>query len=81
MPISHILQLSLNCFPVHQPATKNSMHLQFTWTSYFQHLSYQVHIWNPAKHLRWSLFAEIVNIFRPLAIFVKELHCGCLIGL
>ena len=32
------------------------------------------HIWYPVEHLRWSFFAEIVNVLRPLAIFTGELH-------
>ena len=27
-----------------------------------------------------ELFAEIVDVFRPLAIFTEELHHGCLTG-
>ena len=42
--------------------------------------SNQRRIWNPVGHLWWSLFAEIVNVLRPLAIFAEELNCGCLTG-
>ena len=36
--------------------------------------------WNPVEYLGWNLFAEIVEVFRPLAIFAEELHRGCLTG-
>ena len=32
------------------------------------------------KHLRWSVFAKIVNCLNLLTIFEKKLHLGCLIG-
>ena len=32
------------------------------------------HIWNPAEHLPWNFFAEIVNVLRPLVILAEELH-------
>ena len=35
-------------------------------------------IWSPVEHLRWSFSAEIVKVFRPSAVFAKELHAGCL---
>ena len=31
-------------------------------------------IWNPVEHLRWSVFAEIVNTLRPLAVVAEKLH-------
>ena len=34
----------------------------------------------PVEHLRWSFFAEIVNVLRFLIIFAGELHCECLTG-
>ena len=30
------------------------------------------------EHLRWSFFAETVNVLRPSVIFAGELHCRCL---
>ena len=41
--------------------------------------SNQRRIWNPIEHL-WSLFAEIVNVLRLLAIFADELHRVTLTG-
>lgn len=29
------------------------------------------------KHLRWNVFAEIVNGYKPLTIFAKKFHRGC----
>ena len=72
MPRSHIVRSSLNYFPAHQPAATNSMHLQSSYTPYLQHLSNRRRIWNPMEYLRWSVFAEIVDIFRPLAIFCRR---------
>ena len=46
----------------------------------FTALSNKRRIWNPAEHLWWRLFAEIVDVFSPLTIFAKELHCGCSTG-
>ena len=40
----------------------------------------QRRIWNPVEHLRWSLFAEIVNVLRLMAIFAEELHRITLTG-
>ena len=37
-------------------------------------------IQNPVGHLRWSLFAKIVNGFQLLTIFAKKLHCRCSTG-
>ena len=30
------------------------------------------------EHLRWSFFAEIVNVLQPFFILSRELHRGCL---
>ena len=60
-----ILSSILNYSIVHQPATTNSIHLQSTKTLNWQ-------------YLQSELFAEIVNVFKPLAIFTGELHRGCL---
>ena len=39
---------------------------------------------NPVKQLWWRIFAEIVHVLMPLAIFAEELHrvslTGCLTG-
>ena len=37
-------------------------------------------ILNPVERLRWSFFVEIVDVFRPLAIFPEEFHRECLTG-
>ena len=42
--------------------------------------SNQRRIWNPVEHMRWSYFAEIVNVLRLMAIFAKELHRVTLTG-
>ena len=76
MQSSLIVWSSLNCFHAHQPAATNSMPFQSVYTLHLQHLSNRRHIWIPVKHLWCSFFAEIVDFFRLLAIFAKELHCG-----
>ena len=80
MPSYLIVQSSLNCFTVHQPVAANFMHLKSTYTQNLQHFSNWRHIWNPVEQLQLSFFAEIVNTFRPLAIFTEEPHRGCLTG-
>ena len=42
------------------------------FTPHLQHLSSQIHISNQVKHLRWTLFAEIVDFFWLLIIFAEE---------
>ena len=79
MPSSLMVRSSLNYFPVHQFAASNFMHLKATYTLHLQHLFNRRRMWNPIKHLL-EPFAEIVDIFRPLAIFAEELHRGCLTG-
>ena len=40
----------------------------------------QTRILDPAKHLRWSAFVELVNGYKPLTFFSKKLHHICLTG-
>ena len=42
-------------------------------------LSNRMQFWNLVE-LRWSFFAEIVDVFKSLAIFTEELYRGCLTG-
>ena len=39
--------------------------------SFFHFKFYKGCIWNPAKHLWWSIFARMVNEWKPLIIFAK----------
>ena len=41
----------------------------------FQH--FHRPLYNPVKHLRWSLYRENS---KPLSIFTKKLHCRCSLG-
>ena len=73
--------MSPNYFPADQPpAATNPMHLQSTYTTHLQYPSNQRGNSNPVEHLWCSFFAEIVNVFRPLAIFAEELHWRCCVG-
>ena len=47
---------------------------RLTFTAPFQ---VEAHL-DPLKHLWWSCFAKIADVFRPLAIFEKKLHRPCL---
>ena len=70
-----------NYFPADQPpAATNPMHLQSTYTAHLQHPSNQRCNSNLVEHLWWSFFAEIVDVFRPLAISAEEFHRRCWIG-
>ena len=63
-----LVRSSLIYFTVHQSATANSNTFN------------QRYIRSPSHHLQWSLFAEIVNVFKPLVLFAGKLHCECLTG-
>ena len=63
-----IVSSSLIYFTVHQSGTTSSN----TFNQSF--------IPSSVEHLRWSLFAEIANVLKPLVIFAGELHCGCFTG-
>ena len=80
MPSSLIYRSSLNYFPAHQSLTINSMHLQSTYTPYLQLLFNRWSIWNTVQQLQRSGFAEIVDVFKLLAILEEKLHRGCLAG-
>ena len=41
----------------------------------------KLHILSSVEQLRWSFFAEIVNVLQPLVIFSGDLHRRCLTGL
>ena len=42
-----------------------------------QKTEYQRCFYNPAEHLRWNFFANIVNDFQPLTIFANKLCHRC----
>ena len=48
-----------------------AVYLQPRFTSPFQ---LEVHL----EPFLWSFFAEIIDVFRPLAFFAEELHSRCL---
>ena len=73
------LPSSLNYFLVHEPAATNSMHLQSTYTPHLQQIQLDAHLKSSGTSAL-ELFAEIVNVLRPLGIFVEELHLGGLTG-
>ena len=52
------------------------MHLQPIYIPYLQYLQLEVHL--EPRTLRWSFFAELVNVLRLLAIFAEEFHRGSL---
>ena len=56
------------------------MHLQSTYTPYLQLLFNRWSIWNTVQQLQRSCFAEIVDVFKLLAILEEKLHRGCLAG-
>ena len=69
MASSLIVRSSLNFFSAYQPAAKNSMHLQFTFTPHLQHfLSNRRRICNHVEHLQWSFFAKIVDVLRSQVV-------------
>ena len=80
MSSSLTVRSSFNYLSAHHTVPTSSMYLQSTYTPHLQQLSNRNRIWNPVEHLQQSFFAEIVDIFRLLAIFAEELHSGCLIG-
>ena len=54
-----------------------SLRLQFPrtyslHTDYIYSTSNWRRIWNPAKHLRWSFFVEIVNVFKAVGYFHRR---------
>ena len=49
------------------------VYLHPTFTAPFQ---MEMHLESPDRRLQWSFFAKIVNVFRLLVIFAKELHHG-----
>ena len=50
----------------------------FFWAPYTCLSFQQKHIYNPFKHLRWSIFPSPVNNFKSLTVSTKTLHLRCL---
>ena len=66
-------------FPVHQRAATNFMHLQSNYTPHLQHIQSEAHL-QSSRISAVELFAEIVNVLRPLGIFAEVFHRGCSTG-
>ena len=58
---------------IHQPAITNSMVLQSTYTPHLQYLQLEAHV-ESRRTSAVDLFAEIINVLRPLATSAEELH-------
>ena len=71
----------LNYFTVHSPGLR--LHIPYTCsppTPCIDSILNWRHILSPVEPFRRNLFAEIVNVLKPLVIFVGELHQGYLTG-